>query len=125
MKTLYLSNSCANIVVDQEANTCDAMSRCVESIRSIYLADEPMHVVYQYGDKRREFDVEKDDIIVTFYSSEFSEPVIVAKSADWVKNIKDYREAEQKRKEEWAAKQAINEITTCDNDACGTACCPA
>lgn len=123
MKTLYLSNSSANIVVDQEANTCDTMNRCLESIRSIYLVDEPMHVVYQYGDKRRELDVEKDDIIVTFYSSDFSEPIIVAKSADWVKNIRDYNAAEQKRKEDWAAKQSIADIRECDCDC--DACCPA
>lgn len=125
MKTLYLSNCSAAIVIDKEADTCGTKDQCIDSIRNIYLADEPMHVIYQFGDTRREFDVEKDDIIITFYNSDLSEPIIVAKSADWVKNIRDYEAAVQKRKEEWAAKNANVEATCCDcKDCCGT-CCPA
>lgn len=123
MKTLYLTDSSANIVVDQEANTCGSISRDIESIRGIYVIDEPMHVIYQAGEYRRELDVEKDDILVVFYRSEFPNQIVVAKSADWVSNVKTYREAEQKRKEDWAANQAIADIKeSCD--CCGT-CCPA
>lgn len=122
MKTLYLTDTSANIVVDQEANTCGSISRDVESIRSVYVIDEPMHVIYQAGEYRRELDVEKDDIVVVFYSREFPNKIVVAKSADWVSNIRTYREAEQKRKEEWATKQAIADIKGCD---CCCTCCPA
>lgn len=120
MKTLYLTDSSANIVVDQEANTCGTISRDIESIRGVYVIDEPTHVIYQAGEYRRELDVEKDDIVVVFYSSEFPNKIVVAKSADWVSNIRTYREAEQKRKEEWAANKLKKICNECE---CGS-CCP-
>ena len=118
MKTLYLTNSSANIVVDKEADTCGTINRDIESIRSIYVIDEPMHVVYQDGDYRRELDVEKDDILVTFYTEQFENRIVVAKSADWVSNIKTYKEKEQKAKEEWAASNLKKACCDCDE------CCP-
>ena len=110
MKTLYIANG-SNICVDVENNTAEMLDSEREGIQRIYLAKEPMHVVYTSGEYRREFDVKKDDLIITFYSGDFQEKAIVAKSKDWVKNLKELREREQKLKEEWAEKNA----QCCDN----------
>lgn len=105
MKTLYIANG-SNICVDVENDTAEMLDSERESIQRIYLAKEPMHVVYTSGEYRREFDVKKDDLIITFYGDAFQERVVVAKSKDWVKNLKEWREREQQIKEEWAEKNA-------------------
>lgn len=117
MKTLYIANG-NNICVDVENDTAEMLDSERESIQRIYLAKEPMHVVYTSGEYRREFDVKKDDIIITFYSSDLQERVVVAKSKDWVKNLKEWREREQKLKEEWAEKN----VKCCDDHCVPESC---
>ena len=112
MKTLYLTNG-GNICIDQENGSADNIANEREAISRIYLAKEPMHVVYGCGNYNKEFDVKKDDIIITFYTDEFKDRVVVAKSKDWANNIKKYNEEEQRRKEEWAAKHAECECSDC------------
>lgn len=119
MKTLYLTGSCG-MYVDTENNTANRALAEVERISSIYLINEPTHIVFGSGEYSREFDAKKDDIVITFYSSDFKEQVIIAKSKDWVANIKAYNKAEQKRKEEWAAKQAG--IDSCCKCECAESC---
>ena len=118
MKTLYITNG-GNICIDPEEDFVDRMPSEREGISRIFLAKEPMHVVYGEGEYRRELDVKKDDIIITFYSSDWEERIVVAKSKDWVKNLKKWNEEEQRRKEEWAAKKSDNECDACCNDCCG------
>ena len=48
MKTFYISRG-SNILVDAETNKCDRVPSDRQSIESIYLVKEPMHVVYGYG----------------------------------------------------------------------------
>lgn len=117
MKTLYIAHG-SNICVDAENDTAEQLDNEQEGIRRIYLAKEPMHVVYTEGEYRRELDVKKDDIIITFYSNNFQEKIVVAKSKDWVKNIKSWKEREQKIKEEWAAKQLANCDEPCEEPCC-------
>lgn len=50
--------------------------------------------------------VKKNDIIITFYRDDFDTPFVVIKSKDWLKAFDNYDEAEQKRKEKWAADRA-------------------
>lgn len=104
MKTLYITNG-GSICIDQEENFVDRMPSEREGISRIFLAKEPMHVIYGEGEYRRELDVKKDDIIITFYSNDWEEKIVVAKSKDWVKNLKKWNEEEQRRKEEWADAQ--------------------
>lgn len=122
MKTLYLNRG-GNICIDPENDYVDSVQPERESIDRIYLAKEPMHVVYGNGTYKREFDVKKDDLIITFYTDDFEERVVVAKSKDWVKNLKKYNEEEQRRKEEWAAKQAECKCSDCG--CCSDTLCPA
>lgn len=116
MKTLYLTSG-GSICIDPEENYVDRVQSEREGINRIYLAKEPMHVVYGEGEYKKELDVKKDDIIITFYSDDWKEKIVVAKSKDWANNIKKYNEEEQRRREEWAAKQA-----ECKCPDCG--CCP-
>lgn len=119
MKTLYITNG-GNICIDPEEDFVDRMQTEREGISRIFLAKEPMHVVYGEGEYRRELDVKKDDIIITFYSSDWKERIVVAKSKDWVNNLKEWNKEEQRRNEEWAAKNA-EQVPCCD----GCAKCPA
>lgn len=122
MKTLYLTSN-GGMCIDPEENFVDRMPSEREGIGRIYLAKEPMHVVYGEGEYKRELDVKKDDIIITFYSNDWKERVVVAKSKDWANNLKEWNKEEQRRKEEWAYKQASAD-TDCDSqcDACEASC---
>ena len=102
---MYLT-AASGMIIDTDNNYVEKAEGERDHISRIILAKEPMHVVFGEGDSEynREFDVEKDDLIITFYRVEKGgHRVIVAKSSDWVHNIKLYNDAEQKRKEEWAA----------------------
>ena len=116
MKTLYLNESC-NIVVDTEDNSVDKVESQREAISRIYMAKEPMHVVFGSGEYSRELDVKKDDLIIVFYDGAFKNKVIAVKSKDWVANLKDYNKREEEAKLEWAKAQA-SEKCECACDAC-------
>lgn len=117
MKTFYINNGC-NIVIDQDTNSCSHMISQREAIGSIYLAEEPMHVIYGEDESRREFDVKKDDILIRFYEDRFPNKIVVVKNKEWAKNLKDYNNYQQEMKEQWAAKhKESNDCLTCD------ACC--
>ena len=113
MKTLYISN-CSNILIDTEENTANTIDTQREAIQRIYLAEEPMHVVYGSGEYKREVDVKKDDLIITFYTDDFENRMIVVKSKDWANNLKKYNKRQQELKEEWAAEKGYtDETATC------------
>ena len=113
MKTLYICNN-SNILIDTEENTANAIDTQREAIQRIYLAEEPMHVVYGSGEYKREVDVKKDDLIITFYTDEFENRMIVVKSKDWANNLKKYNKRQQELKEKWALeKKCADEASPC------------
>lgn len=113
MKTLYLTNGCG-MYVDVENNTADKANSEIERISRIYLISEPTHIVFGEGEYSRELDAKKDDIVIVFYNRlDFKEQIVIAKSKDWVANIKAFNKAEQERKEAWAAEQKCNEPCEC------------
>lgn len=123
MKTLYLTDSSANIIVDKDTDFVGT-TPCEDryDIRNIYLADEPMHVIYQSGEIKEELDAKKGELIVVFYNNRFNKYHLdTIRTKQWVANIKNRRAIEQKEKEEWAAKNAEK----CENDAapCCCDCC--
>lgn len=124
MKTLYLTQSSANIFVDPEENTVGSLSTEDRyDIRSIYYMEEPMHVVYESGERKEEIDAKKGDILLVFYNNKFNKYILdTIKSKQWSANIKNRHKMEQKAKEEWAAKQAAGEakedIPCCDCKTC-------
>ena len=99
MKTMFIREG-VNMTVDLDTNEIDSIPSAREAIQRIYVAPEPMHVVYQSGNRKEEADVEKDDVIVTFYTDEFDKRMIVVKSAEWTANITAY----EKRMEDAKAK---------------------
>lgn len=121
MKTLYLTNSSANIAVDPEENTAQHIENEERyDIRNIYYIEEPMHVVYNGTNNgepfREETDVKKGDILLVFYTNRYNKKLLATvKSKEWVANIKNRRAVEQKEKEEWAAKNAdCNDLCECE-----------
>lgn len=122
MKTLYMTNSSENLAIDTENNTvCSIPNESRYDIRSIYLIDEPMHIVYSSSNRNEEYDVKKGDIVIRVYEKPyFDKTIIVVKSKDWVKYITNQRAAEQKQKEEWAKQKA--EENTCKPASCCADC---
>lgn len=124
MKTLYLTGSSANIWVDTDTNEVGKLdTEDRYDVRSIYYIEEPMHVVYQCGEKKEEIDVKKGEILLVFYDNRFNKFVLdTIRTKQWVANIKNRRKIEQKEKEEWAKKNAND--PGCNNlcEACD-ACC--
>lgn len=122
MKTLYLTNSYSNICVDTETNTGEVLDFVpTHDINRVYYIDEPMHIVYACGETKVEKDVKKGDIVITFDRNNYAKetPITVIKSKEWNKIIKNRRYAEQKAKEEWAAKNSNSD------DLCEATCIPS
>lgn len=106
--------------VDVDANKLQKIQYDGGGIDSVYLIDEERDLFIQDNeDNVTETHVVPGDIIVSFYTNDFPNKVIVVKSDKWVENIKTLRANEQKRKEEWASKQSEN-IQKCsiNEDGC-------
>lgn len=124
MKTLYLTGSSANIWVDPETDEVGKLeSEDRYEVRTVYYMEEPMHVVYQCGERREEIDAKKGEILLVFYDNRYNKYVLdTIRTKQWVANIKNRRKIEQKEKEEWAKKQSEK----CENCKCldlNTSCC--
>lgn len=111
MKTLYLTSNGANICIDDEQKTAEWIDSEREAIQRIYLAKEPMHIVYNAGEYKRELDVEENDLIITFYTDDFENRIISVKSEDWVNNLKN-----------WKTKQAEAKLSACEVPCCDECC---
>ena len=110
------------IVVDTETAEVNAINRSTRGIDDIYVIPEDAHIEWTskfFPDKIIEADVKKDDILVTFYDRDLGTDFVIVKSEDWLKALNDAKEADQKRKEEWAAKQKEKNSI----ESCGDACC--
>lgn len=122
MKTMFIKEG-INMTVDFDTNEVSSIPSAREAIQRIYVAPEQMHVIYQTGKHREEADVEKNDVIVTFYTDEFDKRMIVVKSEEWIKNLESYekRMEEARRKNDEAMGQNLG-CPKCDD--CET-CCPS
>lgn len=120
MKTLYLTQSSENIVVDPENDFVGKLeSEDRYSIRSVYYMEEPMHIVYNCGEVREELDARKGDIVLVFYSNTYNKYTIdTIRTKQWSANIKNEHAMRQKEKEEWAARKS-----ECDCEKCCAECC--
>ncbi len=122
MKTLYLTQSSENIVVDPEIDFVGKLqTEDRYAIRNIYYIEEPMHVVYQCGEDKEEVDAKKGDLLILFYNHKYNKYVMdTIRTKQWVANIKNRRKMEQAEKEAWAAKnieaaECENTTSTCDH----------
>ena len=111
------------IIVNVEAAEVKAIERSARGIDDVYVVPEDAHIEWTsklFPDKTVEADVKKDDILITFYDRDLGTDFVVIKSEDWLKALNNAKEADQKRKEEWAAKQKESVHVNTD---CGDACC--
>lgn len=116
------------IIVDTDTAEAKAINRSVRGIDDIYVIPEDAHIEWEsrlFPDKTIEVDAKKNDILVTFYDRDLGTDFLIIKSEDWLKAINNAKEADQKRKEEWAAKQNENKsMALACGDDCGDNCGP-
>lgn len=113
MKTLIFANNYNNVIFDKETQEVSVLEKVRLCIDCIYVAPDDMHIVHKYGDKKRELDVKKGDIIATFYSNDCKHNIIAFSNAEWLENAEAIKEAEQREKEAWAKE---NKCKCCDCD---------
>lgn len=116
------------IIIDTDTAEVQAINRSVRGIDDVYVIPEDANVEWTsklFPNKTICADVKKDDILITFYDSDLGTDFVIIKSEDWLKAINNAKEADQKRKEEWAAKQKENKsmALACEDD-CGDNCGP-
>lgn len=116
------------IVVDTDTAEVKAINRSVRGIDDVYVIPEDAHIEWKskfFPDKTIEVDVNKNDILVAFYDRDLGIDFVIVKSEDWLKALDNAASLDQKRKEEWAAKQKENKPNSlvCDDACCGDACC--
>ena len=100
------------IVVDTDTAEVKAINRSARGIDDIYVIQQDAHIEWEskfLPDKTIEVDAKKNDILVTFYDRDLGTDFVIIKSEDWLKCLNNANEADQKRKEEWAAKQKDSE----------------
>ena len=114
------------IIVDIDAAEVQAIDRSARCIDDVYVIPEDAHVEWTsklFPDKTICTDVKKDDILITFYDRDLGTDFVVIKSEDWLKALNNAKEADQKRKEEWAAKQKEKKsMALACGDDCGDNC---
>ena len=111
------------IMVDTETAFVTSIDRSTRGIDDVYVIPEDAHIEWRsrmFPDKTIEADVKKDDILVTFYDKDLGTDFVIIKSVDWLNALNNAADADQKRKEEWAAKQksSNSEVLDC-GDNCG------
>ena len=115
------------IIVDIDAAEVQAIDRSARCIDDVYVIPEDAHVEWTsklFPDKTICTDVKKDDILITFYDRDLGTDFVVIKSKDWLKALNNAKEADQKRKEEWAAKQKESAHVNVACEDCGDNCGP-
>ena len=119
------------IIVDTETVEATAINRSARAIDDIYIIPDDAHIEWTSKispDKIIEADVKKNDILVTFYDRDLGTDFVIVQSEDWLKALNNAKEADQKRKEEWAAKQKesahVNAACEDCGDDCGDNCGP-
>ena len=111
------------IMVDTETAFVTSIDRSSRGIDDVYVIPEDAHIEWRsrmFPDKTIEADVKEDDILVTFYDKDLGADFVIIKSTDWLNALNNAADADQKRKEEWAAKQksSYSEALDC-GDNCG------
>lgn len=116
------------IIADTDTAEVHAINRSARAIDDIYIIPEDAHIEWKSKlspDKVIEADVKKNDILVTFYDRDLGTDFVIVQSEDWLKALNNAKEADQKRKEEWAARQKENKsIALACGDDRGNNCGP-
>lgn len=113
------------VIIDTETFNAKVIDRSTRGIDEIYVVPEDAHLEWTSALHPRnvtEVDVKKDDIIVTFYNKDLGADFIIVNSEDWLKALDNAKAADQKRKEEWAAKQKESAHVNAACEDCGDYC---
>lgn len=113
------------VIIDTETFNAKVIDRSTRGIDEIYVVPEDAHLEWTsafYPHNVTEVDVKKDDIIVTFYNKDLGADFIIVNSEDWLKALDNAKAADQKRKEEWAAKQKESAHVNAACEDCGDYC---
>lgn len=113
------------IVVDTGTTEVQAIERSTRGIDDVYVIPEDAHIEWTSKlspDKVIEADVKKNDILVTFYDRDLGTDFVIVQSEDWLKALNNAKAADQKRKEEWAAKQKESAHVNAACEDCGDNC---
>ena len=115
------------IIVDTDTAEVQTINRSARGIDDVYVIPEDANVEWTskfFPNKTISADVKKDDILITFYDRDLGADFVIVKSEDWLKALNNAKAADQKRKEEWAAKQKENGPNDLACDDCGVNCGP-
>ena len=115
------------IMVDTDTAEVQAINRSARGIDDVYVIPEDANIEWTsklLNDKTFCTDVKKDDILITFYDRDLGTDFVIIKSEDWLKALNNAKEADQKRKEEWAAKQKESAYVNAACEDCGYNCGP-
>lgn len=115
------------IIVDTDAAEVQAINRSAIGIDEVYVIPEDANVEWTSKfspNKTICADVKKDDILITFYDRDLGTDFVIIKSEDWLKALDNAKAADQKRKEEWAAKQKESSYVNAACEDCGDSCGP-
>lgn len=115
------------IIVDTDAAEVQAINRSARGIDEVYVIPEDANVEWTSKfstNKTICADVKKDDILITFYDRDLGTDFVIIKSEDWLKALDNAKAADQKRKEEWAAKQKESSYVNAACEDCGDSCGP-
>ena len=113
------------VIIDTETFNAKVIDRSTRGIDEIYVVPEDAHLEWTsafHPHNVTEVDVKKDDIIVTFYNKDLGTDFIIVNSEDWLKALDNAKAADQKRKEEWAAKQKESAHVNAACEDCGDYC---
>lgn len=107
MNTLYITQS-GRVLINENGEVQDYKTS-IESIRNISLLKEDTKVVCNFGFAEKVVDAKAGDIVVTFYTEEFPNPIIVVNSPEWKENIETFNKNRQQEKEKWAQAQSLSD----------------
>lgn len=114
------------IIVDTDTAEVQAINRSARGIDDVYVIPEDANVEWiskLFPNKTICADVKKDDILITFYDKDLGTDFVIIKSENWLKALDNAKAADQKRKEEWAARQKESAHVNAAFEDRGDACC--
>lgn len=120
MKKWYITPS-TNIVIDTESDEATRINNQYTSINCCYVAPEDCTVNFTDSKGQKTFDVKKGQIILTFYKDQLPNQIVILDSKEFFENIDFMVKEDQKKKEEWAKRDA-EACGNCDS-CCGKPIC--
>lgn len=114
------------IIVDTDTAEVQAINRSARGIDDVYVIPEDANIEWTsklFPNKTICADVKKDDILITFYDKDLGTDFVIIKSEDWLRALDNAKAADQKRKEEWAARQKESAHMNAAFEDRGDACC--